>query len=251
MHYKMEGIIVRALNVRERDRFLIILTRKHGLIRAFARNIYGAGSHLCGHVNMFCYGSFLLYSSPKNNTFTVDEAFCQESFFELEKDIVGFTLATYFCDLVQAFEPQNEDSEAFLRLLLNALFLLTKGKRTAHFLKPVVELRMATIAGYMPDIAGCVRCGTREGPLFFSPANSSIYCKKCVPKNLQLFNINDTVLTAMQYICYSKFEKLFNFQIHDEKALETLGRLTEAYILHVSERNFRPLNVYHQLDSFH
>ena len=101
-------------------------------------------------------------------------------FFDLRRDIERLALAQYFCELARSLAPQEAPAGDFLRLLLNSFHFLSKGTRPPLLLKAVVEMRMLSFAGYMPDLVGCCGCGCYEAdPMLFYPREGAICCPEC------------------------------------------------------------------------
>lgn len=111
-------------------------------------------------------------------------------------------------------------------------------------LKAVLELRMMSLAGYMPDLTACDHCGNFEDAgMFFEKEKGLLVCCKCGSGGRA---VTASVLAAMRHICYSDFVKLFNFTLSDE-ALECLSVLTEAYLKAHIQKNFKTLDFYKSL----
>lgn len=57
-------------------------------------------------------------------------------------------LAQYFCELALTICPREQKADSFLSLVLNSLYLLSENKRSADLIKPCLEMRLASMAGY-------------------------------------------------------------------------------------------------------
>ena len=85
--------------------------------------------------------------------------------------MTALALAQYFCQLAAELVPEGVESSVFLRLVLNALHFLCKGTRPQPVLKAIVELRMLSEAGYMPNLAYCAHCGAYEAEKMYFKVN--------------------------------------------------------------------------------
>ena len=164
-------------------------------------------------------------------------------FFGIREDVEKLSLAAYFSQLCRELVPEGECSPLYLRLFLNSLHLLEKGKRSPLFLKPMFELRMLTMSGYMPDLVACHSCGQyQEGPVWFSPVQGEIDCLNCAPSpGPGWVRLPAGVLAAMRHIVYSEFEKLFQFTL-SPKGLVTLEEVSEQYLKAQLDRTFPALD---------
>ena len=152
MQIQTEGIVIRVAAVGESDRLVTVLTRDRGVVRAFARKSRAAKSRLVSATQLFCYTRILLFCGK--DKYMIDEAQPLEVFFELRQDIARLALAQYFCELAGVLAPQEDGERAaeFLRLLLAAFRRLCRGGRPLPLVKAAVEMRMLSLAGYMPDL---------------------------------------------------------------------------------------------------
>lgn len=121
---------------------------------------------------------FCDFRGRENNQ--INEAQVQEVFFGLRGEIEALSLAQYFCELAEVVAPEGTESEEYLRLLLNALYFLSRKARPRLLLKAITEMRLLSLSGYMPDLVGCRRCGTYESPrMAFLPRSGQICCERC------------------------------------------------------------------------
>lgn len=216
---------------------ITIITRDHGVITAFVRGVKSIKSKRGSATSLLSYSNFTLES--KGDTYTVLEASINQMFFGAGSDIVILTIAQYFCELCNTFKPYSDESEEYLRLILNSLYLLTEKKRSPELIKAITELRVAVIAGYAPNIVACNNCGKFEdGIMYFKIDDGTLYCNEC--KNDNCVSISLTILQAMRHIVFSKFEKIYSFTIPEEAAKQ-LSILTERYVTYQTEHKFTTL----------
>lgn len=241
MQTSTEGLIIRTRDIGENDTVVTILTKDYGLISAFANGSKRLKSRAAGAaVSPMTYSRLTLYRG--RDSYIIDDAKAVEVFFGLRDDIEKLSLAQYFCELAGEFAPENTDAGEFLRLLLNALYMLSEGKRSASFLKPVCELRMLAYAGYMPDLSGCLKCANEspENPVF-STTHAGFFCQSCSPVS----GINATlgVINALRHICTADDRSLFSFKMPDS-SLKILSEISERFLLSQVERRFKTLEFY-------
>ncbi len=251
MQIHTEGLVVRESIVGENDRLVTVLTREQGVLRAFARRAKQSRSRQLSSTQLLCYSRFTIYHA--RDKYIIDDAQPIAVFFDLRKDLERLSLAQYFCELACALAPEQAAAGDFLRLVLNALHFLSKGLRPNGLLKSVVEMRMLSLAGYMPNLVACTQCGCYEAQeMLFLPLDGILYCRACweqlPPKDRQTPSValGRGTLTALRHTIYADFEKLFSFQL-PPPALKHLGEVTEWYLLHTLSRTFSTLDFYHQM----
>ena len=246
MQINTEGLILMEKSVGESDRLVTVLTRDEGVVRAFAQQAKRLKSNKLSSTQLLCYSRLTLYKG--RDKYIIDDAWPIESFFDLRRDIEKLSLAQYFCELAIALAPEAAEAGDFLRLLLNALYLLAKGRRPPLLLKAAVEMRILALAGYMPDLVCCPGCGCYEADLmYFLPRSGHIECSDCyAPSGEPAVPLGRGVMTALRHIIYADFDKLFSFRLPEE-GLRQLAAASEQYMLCTVQRGFPTLDFYHSV----
>lgn len=236
--FTIDGIVIRSSVTGEADRIVWVLTRNRGIIRAFAKGARGTKSRLHSATSLFAYCNFSF--SEKNNVYNVSEAEVKEIFFDLRKSMETLALAQYFCEVMSKTVPESCEEEIYLRLLLNSLFFLSKGEKNGLLIKSVFELRLVTVAGYMPSIIACADCSEYlTDTMYFDCLTGELFCNKCA-KGVMLPAVNAAVVSAMRHICFSDFSKIFSFELNEDNLI-SLNRLTEQYLKNALGQDFRLL----------
>ena len=151
-----DGIVLKSQDYKENDKLLTILTRELGVVFAVARGAKRLSSKMSASSNQFAFSNFVFFFNK--DKYTVDSADSIDLFFGLNSDISKLALASYFCELSSLFAPENMPAEQYLKLLLNALFMLEKDKRPVKQIRSVFELRLLSVSGYMPNLVACSSC---------------------------------------------------------------------------------------------
>lgn len=246
---KTDGLIIKQQNIGEQDRLVTILTRELGVIRAFVRQGKNIKSQNCASTGLLCYSEFALYKSKKDY-YTVESAKLINMFSDLRKELTKLSLAEYFCEIAAAVCPQEQEAQEHLRLILNALFLLSKGEVAELLIKSAVEMRLMAISGYMPDLLMCPKCGEYETEEMYFLLSGRLFCKSCFEKSPlpQGVKISKSVVLALRHLVFSEDKKLFSFSL-SENSLKLLSGITEEYLSRKIERNFPTLQFYKTINS--
>lgn len=245
MHITTEAIVLRERLIEDYDSVVTLLSKQRGVITAYAKGARKPRSTLRVAAEQLSYCDFVLFAS--RDRYSVDKAEVSRLFMGIRSDVEKLALVSYFSQLMIELAPREEPAEEYLRLLLNCLHLLDKDRRTCVLVKPVFELRLMTMAGFMPNLVGCTGCGafTHEQMAFF-PQTGEIVCGDCLPtRDPQAVRLllEAGVLAAMRHIAYSEFDKIFNFTLPDV-GLERLNELTQLYVLMQTEKKFDTLTFY-------
>lgn len=246
MRINTEGLILKEQNIREKDKLVYVLTRNNGILRAFVHGAKSFKNKKNNATAMFCYSKISFRES--GDAYIIDEAEPIESFFKLGADIEKLSLAQYFCELCLTLVQEGEQNAEYLRLMLNSLNFLAKGGREPELIKAVTELRLMCVAGYMPNLIACDKCGEYEtNTMYFDIEQGVIYCENCVSASVML-PLEIGLIRAMRHIAFSDFDKIYNFTMTKE-SLSDLSFITERYILSRLQRNFNTLDFYKEIKS--
>lgn len=129
MRIETDGLVIREQTVGESDRLVTLLTRSAGILRGFARQAKTIRSAKASGTSLLCYSQFSVFKGRER--VIIDDARPKESFFGLREDIARLALAQYFCELAGVLTPEESPAEDYLRLMLNALYFLSKNARAA------------------------------------------------------------------------------------------------------------------------
>ena len=243
MQIATDALVLRERRLNEHDRLLTLLTADHGIISAYAKGAERIKGSMTSATELLCYSHFVLFRS-RENTF-VDRAEVNTLFFGIRRDLEKLSLATYFAQLCCELLPEEEPAPEALRLILNVLHYLETDKLPPLQLKAILELRLLTLSGYMPDLIACRACGALPASgILFDPLGGSLLCPDCAPAaGAGLISLPPGVFGAMRHIIYNSFERLFSFRVAPE-TLPLLADTCERYLLAQVERILPALNFY-------
>lgn len=246
MQLLTDGLVLREQTVGESDRLITVLTRSSGIVRAFARGARNLKNKSAAATQTLSYSDFSIYCGRESNS--IHSADVRKVFFGLRSDLTRLTLGQYFCELATVLAPQEENAEAYLRLLLNGLHFLETGTRPARIVKAAVEMRIMALAGYMPDLVGCSGCGCYEAEtMYFSLRGGTVTCAKCwVNDGSPVAAVSPGVLAALRHTIYAPFPKLFSFELSEE-GQRSLEVAAERYVTTQLERSFKTLDFYRRV----
>lgn len=246
MQIETNGLVILEKSVGESDRLVTILTREEGVVHAFAQQAKKIKSNKLSATQLFSYSRFTIFKG--RDKYIIDDAQSIEVFFDLRRDIERLSLAQYFCELAGALAPQEAEAGDFLRLILNAFHFLCKGIKPNLLIKAIVEMRMLSLAGYMPDLVCCAGCSCYEADeMYFLPRKGSIYCGDCFqPSAEPMAKLSRGAMTGLRHTIYADFEKLFSFSLSPQ-GLKELSSASELYVLTTLQRSFNTLDFYRQM----
>ena len=243
MKFHTDGLIIKEQNIGESDRLVYALTKSNGVIKAFVKGAKNIKNQKCAATSLLAYSRLTIYKS--RDTYIIGEARTLRIFSKLRYDVQKMCLAQYFCELAITICPREQKSEKHLSLLLNSLYLLSEDKRSADLIKPCFEMRLASMAGYMPDLRMCRTCGEYSADtMYFLPRTGMLECLSCREKiSERAVALNPSTLTALRHTVYADDDKLFSFALSQE-GLDVLNEASERYLKYRFEKDFKTLTFY-------
>ena len=245
MYLKIQGLVLRRTEYNDHDVLLTILSNQHGKITAKARGLKRKNSPLTAQCQLLAFAEFTLFEY--RGMYTINEAVTIELFHDLRRDLGKLSLGTYFAQAAEVVSQEDLPNPELQSLVLNSLYALSKLNEPEIKVKAAFELRLACIAGFMPELTGCIGCGS-EWPDRFDIKAGMMECASC--RNPESDGIRmpvaPGVLQAMRYICYCGSRKIFAFRL-PEDAMAQLADVAEAYLTTQLERGFSTLDFYKSL----
>lgn len=242
MTLRTDGIVIREQTTGEQDRLVTILTRTNGVIKGFVNGGRNPKNKNVSSTGLLCYSDFSI-EKTKKDVYVIKEATAKEVFFSLRENITSLSLAQYFAEISGELAPREEDAGEYLSLLLNSIFLLANNKKDPKLIKSAIELRLCSIAGYMPSLISCNECGKFETEImYFSLETGMLFCESCKSSE-RLLKLGPGIISAMRHICFCESEKVFSFRLSSD-GIMALSDLTERYLKKVTLRNYKTLDFY-------
>lgn len=243
MKFRTDGLIIKEQNIGEKDRLVFALTKSKGVIKAFVKGANNIKNQKCAATSLLAYSRLTIYQG--RDSYIIGEAQSIRIFPNLRNCITKMCLAQYFCELALTVCPREQNAEEFLRLVLNSLYLLSEGKRSEDLIKPCLEMRLTSMAGYMPDLRMCRNCGEYlPSAMMFLPQTGELECKSCYTvSSRQAIELNPSALTALRHTIYADDDKLFSFAL-PQTELKILNIASESYLKYRFEKDFKTLAFY-------
>ena len=240
MNLTVSGIVLKVSQSGDSDRFCTILTDTHGVISAFAKGAKSMKNKNSTATAQFVYGSYELFR--RRDHYIIDESQYEELYTGLREDIFRLSVAQYLCQLTMELVPGEQPAGEYLPLMRAALWYLSENSRPPMLVKAAAEMRMLSMAGYMPDLVMCRECGTYERDLmYFIPATGQISCRDCGVKGGEYsVKLGRGAMTAMRHSVYADLKKLFAFSLQEE-SLQQFSQAAEAFTLSKLEKSLTTL----------
>ncbi len=243
----LKGLVLRAAEYKESSKMLTVLTDTLGKISISARGASRLKSRIAAASQPMAFSEMTV--SESRDRYYLKEASTLELFAGLTADLKNYALGCYILELLDASCPETVEEPEVLALGLNALWLLSEGKKDPRIVKSAFELRLMTLLGYQPEIEQCAACGKTEPEApTLDLRGGALYCRDCALKAMaqRPVSLEQASLLAVRHIVSAQRKNVFSFRVSDS-ALRRLSDVAENYVKEQLERSFRTLDYYKSL----
>ena len=179
---KTEAIVLRSIRYGEADRILHLYSRQRGRIGAIAKGARKPRSRFGGRLEPFFRLDLVLHEG-RSDLLTVTGVTTVDGYPRLRSSGPALTAGARACDAVLRLLDSAEANPPAYNLLCRYLALLddpaaqarAAGLQTALSFR----LKLALVAGFVPELAACARCGEAEHLVGFSGAAGGVVCAGC------------------------------------------------------------------------
>ena len=235
--YSASGIVLRRIDLSEKDRILTLYTRELGKLSAVAKGARRPGSKLSGTSEPFTYSK--LFVSRGKDLDVLTQADIKESFPNVKSDISSIAYAVYMLELVNACVVEREPNAELFDTLLSSMYVLESGTdpeiATRYF-----ELHLLSVLGYEPNFEACLRCGSTIGrkKVAFSPSLGGIICPECgVPPGDAIF-VPGAMASYVRALRRTEPHKLKDMEF-PKQALQDIAQIFKKHIRYRLEHDLK------------
>lgn len=196
MQEKVLAVVTRAVNYRDHDRVLTLVTRTRGRLTVTAHGCRKPQSRLMPCVQPFCYGEYEL--GERGGRHYVRACELRENFYALRLDPQVLTAASMACVAAEEFANPEEDNARHFALLLYTLDALCQPGCDVPGVLVFFFLKLFTFSGYRPQADACVHCGNTEHLVRYDAQEGGAVCTTCAPQALTARRISAAALQALR-----------------------------------------------------
>ena len=242
---KTEGIVLKYTNLGEADKILTILTRNNGKIKAIAKGCRKPKSSLLSSSEIFVFSEFVLYKG--SNFYHISQAVTRETFYNIRKDLLRLSYATYFTELAESVSEEELPSERLFLLLAKTLYYLSTGEVPMGLLHLGYQLKLMDISGYRPNLSKCTHCREAKGEYArFDIELGGVICADCsfsedLKKGGNTYRISQGAIEAFKFLLNTEISRLNTKKI-DNTIFNEIDKITRAFILKHLDKRFKSLD---------
>lgn len=178
---KLTAVVLRAVDYGESDRVVTLLSRERGKVSAFARGARASRRRFGGALEPFTLLAAEARTRAGSDLLTLESVAVGRGFGGIRGDLARIACAGYAAELARELVREHQPHEDLFDLLVAYLAALDAAPAIPAALR-AFELGSLRIAGVMPRLDGCARCGDPldgVGPIRFDPAHGGALCRRC------------------------------------------------------------------------
>ncbi len=175
-----EAIVLGSFALGDADRVVSVLTRSFGRLKGVAKGARKPKSAFGSALEPLSYVRLWFYERETRELVRLRQCDLLESFLEVQQDYrCGLALAM-LADITEAVLPEREPSDTAFRLLLLAARTI-KQTREPEVPLQYFSLWTVRLAGWLPDLNRCARCGREAGveTMYGAPISQGLACGRC------------------------------------------------------------------------
>jgi DNA repair protein RecO (recombination protein O) len=177
--FREQGVVLRTWKLGETDRILNLLTAGRGKVRAVAKGVRKPGSRFGGRLEPFSHVDLQLYEGRSLDIVTQVELI--DGFAPVRADYALSACGSGMVEAADVIAQEGERSNRLYVLLLDGLRQLAAGPPWPATVLDAYLLRLASVAGYHPQLDACAGCGTPGPHDTFHLAAGGVVCLRCAP----------------------------------------------------------------------
>lgn len=174
----VNAVMLRAVDYKENDKILTLLTAENGKITAGIKGVKKAAAKLKFAAQPFCFAEYVL--AKRGDKYTVINATECESFYDLRTDIEKFYAASAAVEAADALTYEGDEFREIFYALVDVLSKISNGGEKSHLISFL--LLVLQKSGYAINAENCSECGAplfEEDKLRFDMSAGSFTCGGC------------------------------------------------------------------------
>ncbi|MFQ3549611.1 MAG: DNA repair protein RecO [Armatimonadota bacterium] len=242
--YSANGVVVKRIDLGEKDRIITIFTKEYGKISAVAKGARRPGSKLAGASELMSYSKLFLSKGKDLDILT--QADIKESFPNVRCNLNSLAHAIYILELASSFVDENQPNPDLFDNMLSTLYVLEAGT-DPEISARYFEMGLLKLQGYEPHFEECVKCGCTEfdEKISFNVILGGVECGKCRPFPIDSMMIRSALCSYVDVLRKSQPQELKNlkFPIGAKRELEKVLKWHIRYRLEKELKSFEFIKI--------
>jgi DNA repair protein RecO (recombination protein O) len=173
---RTEGIVLKTNPFGEADLIVTYLTKDYGILKTFAKSPRKTKSRFGSSLEPLTYSKISFWGKEDASLPRLTQSDIIQSFNSIRSSLNCFLRVTEIIELILCVTAERDSSRKVYSLLMNMLNTVEQDCGV-ELLLISYKLKLLEIAGYLPKLDNCGRCGGKSDAFFIS--QGTVLCGKC------------------------------------------------------------------------
>jgi len=250
-NFVTDAINLKAYNLSESDKIILMYSRDKGLIRGVAKGVKKPKSKLGARMDLLVANKLMLYKGK--NLDTICQAEALNTFNKTRSNMDKIFYSIYASEVVTNFGVEDDpcSNEVFELLYQTLDSIAVSGSKVEIMINVLkFQLKMMVLSGFGIEFNTCLKCGCEivDEQMYFSNIKGGVICQNCSHSS------TGTVLMHQKIRDFLKFLEMTDFDNHseyEEKATEKVCsvcfELLKGYISLHSPKKFNSTQILQEI----
>ncbi len=230
-----EGIVLRTNTFGEADLIVTYLTSDHGIVKAFAKSPRKIKSRFGSSLEPLTCSKISFWGKEDAALPRLTQSDIIYSFDTIRSSLHCYLRASEVVELILHLLPERDVSRNAYVLLMTMLRSLEK-ECGNQLLILYYKIKLLKLAGYLPKLDGCGRCGGAGVSFYLS--HGTVLCDRCSGGNGAAFLLSCGAISLFTNLLEWTSSKIGRIR-PSERQLSELSRLIDEHVRQVTERDLR------------
>lgn len=250
-NFVTDAINLKAYNLSESDKIIVMYSRDKGLIRGVAKGVKKPKSKLGARMDLLVANKLMLYKGK--NLDRICQAEALNTFQKTRQNMDKIFYSMYVTEVVNNFGVEDDPcSKEVYDLLYKALDKISNASDTVEILIAVIkfQIKMMLISGFAIELDTCLCCGepVKDENMYFSSNMGGIICKECNDTfklhTIMHHKLRDFLNACLQY----DFDYISQYdEKANEKVCSVCFELLKEYINIHSSKKFKSTSILQEI----
>jgi len=235
MLQRTEGIVLRTIPYGEADLIVTYLTKDFGIVKVFAKSPRKTKSRFGSSLEPLTFSRIAFWGKEDAALPRLTQADIVHSFSSLRESLQCFIRVSELIEQTLHLVPERDTSRNVFPLLMKTLAIMEMGRQNP-LIALFYKLKLLEIAGFLPGLHVCGRCGDSSNAFYLS--HGTVLCVKCSEDEDVSSRLSPGVTAFYSSLIRWEISKLDRLK-PDEGILKELSLLIDEHSRFVSEKNLR------------
>ncbi len=232
---RTEGIVLKTDPFGEADLIVTYLTSGYGIVRTFAKSPRKIKSRFGSSLEPLTHSTISFWGKEDAALPRLTQSDIIHPFHSIRGMLKSFLKVSEIIELILSFMPERDASKRVYSLLVETLHAVEIGNDTM-LLFICCKVKFLEIAGYLPRLDDCGRCG-RKGDAFYL-SHGTVLCERCSKGYEASFCISPGTVNLYASLLGWSFSKINRIR-PSEEIMRELSMLLDEHVKYIMERNLR------------